>query len=260
MELKQQSALEFIVTYSWALIIISLFIVSILVISDTKAPITYLQSSCSIQPLFPCTESLLTYNAVNSVVPFKYYLIFTNQLGSVIYFPQNSINLTTSNLGKNGVQHNIGNCTPAFASQGATVLCRANIPSTLKPNIGTQVIANFVLNYSICTSNTIKSCAPGYYKSSGYSVQNIAPTGISLNNISFVTNPGGTIVINGAIYFSGTSAFFTTGNYIIYAQPPAGKKFTSWSIASPSSTVLSTSSQNTIMTVSSNAVLTATFG
>ena len=59
MELKGQAALEFIVTYSWALIIISLFVVAVLVLSDVRPPVAYLQSSCSIQPLLPCSETLL---------------------------------------------------------------------------------------------------------------------------------------------------------------------------------------------------------
>ncbi len=259
MGLRQQSALEFIVTYSWALLIISLFVVSVLLISDTRAPAAYLQSTCSIQPLFPCSESLLAYNTLN---PLQYYIVFTNQLGSVIYFPVNAINITTTNVGKIGTSYSYGNCTPAFASQGATVLCRANIGGNLKPNVGSQAIVNFGINYNICKTNNLLSCAPGLYKSSGYSVQNVAPVGIKLNNITFASNvPGGTVILGGITYFSDTSEFLPSGNYVVYAQPPSGDYFVSWAITnSLTTTIASTTLQNTTLVVSSNAFVTAKFG
>ena len=85
MGLKQQSALEFLVTYSWAFMVIALFTVSVFVLTDTKAPLAYLQSSCNIQPLLPCGETLLVYNSV-SPLPIFIAVIITILFGNLIFF------------------------------------------------------------------------------------------------------------------------------------------------------------------------------
>lgn len=260
MQLKQQSAVEFLVTYSWAIIAISLFVVSVLVLADTRAPINYLQSTCNIQPLLPCQETLLAYNSPSPIV---YYIVFTNQLGSVLYFPPNAITLSTPGSATGTsitASQSTGNCQPSFASPSVTVFCTVNLVTTSKPAIGSETIVNFAINYNICSTDNSISCAPGLYKSSGYSVQDVAPIGVKLNNITFATVPSGTVIINGVTYFKGTSAYLTSGNYVIYAQPPSGQSFRSWSVTnSVSTSVASTSSQNTILVVSSNAFVTATF-
>src|SRR5271154_7234717 len=133
---KQQAAVEFIITYSWAILIISLFVVLVLIISDIRPPQDYLQSTCNIQPSLPCIESLLAYNATS---PLQYYVVFSNQLGAVLYFPSSSISLNTGATGGSGTSTFLGNCTPSFASEGATVLCRARV-SGLKASPGTQEI------------------------------------------------------------------------------------------------------------------------
>jgi hypothetical protein len=258
MPLKQQSAVEFLITYSWALLAVSLFVVAVLVLANTKAPSTYLQSSCNIQPLLPCEETLLAYNAPN---PIRYYLIFTNQLGSVLYFPPNSLNVSTSGSESGvSVSRSVGNCVPNFASQGATVFCEANLNSKSEPTAGIQTIIDFQLNYNICNTDNTISCAPGTYRSSGYSVQDVAPRGVTINNITFITNPSGTIVLNGVTYFTKTSAYLASGNYVIYAQPPSGMAFGGWSVTNaPTTKLASLSNQNTILEVSSNGVITAEF-
>lgn len=255
MELKGQAALEFIITYSWALIVISLFVVTVLLLSDVRPPVAYLQSSCSIQPLLPCSETLLSYNSVN---PLQYYIIFNNQLGSIIYFPPNSLNVSYSSVGNTGTSYYYGNCTPNFASEGATVLCTANVGGNTKPKIGTQLVINFVLNYNFCNSASKANCAPGLYRSSGYSIQDVAPSNIRLNNVTFIGRPpGGTVLVNGVTYFNDTSAFLPSGNYVIYAQPASGTHFQTWSIVSSGSSIVSLTSQNTTLVLSSNAVVTA---
>ncbi|HUY69991.1 MAG TPA: hypothetical protein VMV00_00280, partial [Candidatus Baltobacteraceae bacterium] len=107
--LRQQSALELLTTYSWALLIIAVFVAAVAVINSARPATNYLASSCSIEPLLPCTQTLLTYNTVS---PIKFTLLFTNNLGQVMYFPVNSINITVTNIGTKGITYNVGNCTP----------------------------------------------------------------------------------------------------------------------------------------------------
>ena len=123
-------------------------------------------------------------------------MVFTNQLGSVLYFPPGSISLNTGATGGSGTSTFLGNCTPSFASEGATVLCRARV-SGLKANPGTQEIVNFHIDYRICPTSNVVKCSPGNYISSGYSIQDIAPVGINLDYVTFVIKPSGTIVLNG---------------------------------------------------------------
>jgi hypothetical protein len=229
--MKQQAAVEFIITYSWAILIISLFVVLVLLISGTRPPQTYLQSSCNIQPLLPCTESLITYNSSS---PMQYYVVFSNQLGHVLYFPLGSaINVTTTGTSGTGSSNTFGSCTPTFAGLGASVLCTTLVGGNSKPNVGTQVIVNFILTYSICTSapaNAIysNSLCPNFYKSSGYSIQSVAPPAFKINYVTFKTNSNGTIILNGVSYIDSTTAYLPSGNYTIFAQPNSDKKFIGW--------------------------------
>lgn len=255
MGLKQQSAIEFIITYSLALLIIGLFVISVFIISDSRAPVSYLGSTCSIQPLFPCSETLLTYNATK---PLQYYMLFNNELGSVVYFPPNAINITTTNIGTPGIGYSVGNCTPSFASTGSQILCSVNIAGSVKPSIGSQASISFIISYNICRTNKLSSCAKGLYKSSGYSIQTVAPTSVRLNSLQLLTTSSATISINGATYFNGITTYLPSGNYIIFANPAPTHNFLSWSISGSNSAVSNTISMNTTLSLYSNAILTAT--
>jgi len=256
MKMKQQSAVEFIMTYSWAIIAISLFVVVVIVLSDARPPQNYLQSTCSIQPLLPCTDSLLAYSSAGSL---QYYMVFVNQLGTTVFFPGNSINVTLSIVGGRSV-YSLGSCSPNLASEGAAVLCTAAISSNLKPGPGSSQIVDFALNYSTCLTSNAITCAKSYYKSSGYSLQDISPSGTGMDLVTFSANRGGTIVLNGVTYFSSTVTYLPSGNYVIFGQPAAGTSFNSiaWSVNSPSS-VVTPSSQNTVLVLSSNTVLQMQF-
>lgn len=257
MALKQQSSMEFIITYSWAFIIISLFIVSVIVLSDTRPPSFYLASSCNIQPLLPCEESLLAYNAVT---PMTYYVVFSNELGSVVYFPPNAITVTTTGLVGGGTTQSPGNCVPSFASDGATVLCTASIGGSSKPKAGTQTTATFDLVYNICTSGVKSSCSPGNYISTGTSSQSVAPAGVNLDNLTLITQPAtATVIVNGVTFYNGISTYLPSGNYVLYSGVPQGYNTITWSIVSPSSLISNTVTTNMILTLSSNAVVTASF-
>lgn len=255
MAMKQQAAVEFIITYSWAILAISIFVITVFLLSGTRPPQNYIQSTCSIQPLIPCTESLLGYNYNG---PMQYYVVFKNELGSVLYFPSNSINVTVANIGSSGSSHSLGDCVPNFASEGSTVLCSAAIGWNPKPSIGSRQIMDFVIAYNICGTDSAASCEKGLYKSSGYSIQGVAPVGISINNVEFSTDPAssGVIVLGGIVYFDGTSAYMASGNYIIYAQPGSEFKFSSWGANAP---VADHGSQNTTLILTSNAVVSANF-
>lgn len=260
MRLKQQAAVEFMATYGWEFIIIGVFMAFVFVLVGIKSPVSYLASTCSIQPLLPCSQTLLTYNAI---APLQYYVLFMNNLGVGMNFSVNAFNATTTNIGSSGIASNYGNCTPTFASSGSQVVCIASISGNLKPAVGAQTSLIFSITYNICRTNSPGSCQPINYKSSGYSLQTIAPSNFNLVTLALNTNPTtGTVVLNGANYFNGVKSFFVTGNYILFAAPPACYKFSSWSVSTtgaPPSTLSTTTAPNTTLSLNSNTVVNAIY-
>ena len=100
--MKEQSAIEFLTTYSWAFLILGLFIISIvsIVALPGKSAVTYQPESCYISPSFPCTEPFMATNSLGTL----FLVIFQNNLGTGIYFPENT-------LAYNGIV-----VTPSFTS------------------------------------------------------------------------------------------------------------------------------------------------
>ncbi|MGA2800715.1 MAG: hypothetical protein ABSE71_05325, partial [Candidatus Micrarchaeaceae archaeon] len=253
---RAQSAIEFMLTYSWVFIIIALFIVTVVLISDSRPPSVYLGSSCNIQPLLPCTEALVTYNAI---APLQFYIVFTNELGTVMYFQPNAINVSTSSIGGTP-NYQYGNCQPTYASKGSQIICTTNLVTPTKPKAGSQATLTFTVSYSLCNSNSKSSCAPGVYKSSGFSAETMSPSNINLDTVTFMTAPPiATIVLSGITYYNGISIYMPSGNYILFSTAPTGYQSLSWSISSATSTLSSTTSANTVLTLSSNAIITASY-
>ncbi len=255
--MKQQSALEFIITYSWALIIIALFVASVFVLSGYKAPSYYLSSSCYITSLLECEQSILTYNAI---APLKFALVFKNALGTAMLIPQNGINVTVTNIGLASTNNYVGNCYPTFVPSGAEALCNIDIPGGIKPGVGTQVTIPFTLNYKLCSGPDSKICNGASYKTTGTATQLVAPSSITIYSLAMNSSTGGAyIVVSGISYPVNSTAFFVSNKYTIYAKPPIGYAFSSWSISSLGSFLSSTTSQTTTLTLSSNATIIANF-
>ncbi|MDE1857214.1 MAG: hypothetical protein KGH98_04000 [Candidatus Micrarchaeota archaeon] len=247
---RSQSAIEMLVTYSTALLIISLF-VAVMAVEITSNPAQqFIGSQCSIQPSLPCTDSVISgYGPAN---PITYTLAFTNNLGTAIQFPNNAINMTVSGVGSPGQNSYLGNCIPALAETSAEVVCTVQIPGQLQPNVGTTVQSTFTLNYNICTGKTTGSCSSVVYKSTGSSSQDLLESGVSLDLLTVVANPSQSFIyVDGIEYVSGSNVLTASGNYLLLAQPQGGYTFSSWSVSGPGSAVGSTTSKNTILVLDS---------
>ena len=81
---KLQSALELLTTYSWAFLIIAIFVAAAAIISGSRAPTSYITSTCSINPEFQCLQS--TLSRYNATTPIKFSILFTNDLGALVPF------------------------------------------------------------------------------------------------------------------------------------------------------------------------------
>lgn len=253
--MKQQSALEMLVVYSWALLLIGLFVALALVMSGSSRAVDYLPGTCSIQPLIPCIETLVTGRSATSNITFT--VEFINQLGITMQFPaSDAINLSVNNLGISGTGNFYGACNPQIAGSGARVICTVSIPGTVQPPIGSQTSSTFSISYSLCNSGS--SCSTGYV-STGQSVQQLVPGTVKLYYVTIAASPStGSVELNGIRYYTGTRVLLVPAKYTVFAVPPAGYHFSSWSITSPS-TLASTAVQNTTLAVQANATLTATF-
>ena len=77
--MKIQSAIEFLSTYSWAFLILGIFVVSILavVISPTRQTETHLPESCYISTSLPCYQALVLANSTTT----RFLVVFQNSLG-----------------------------------------------------------------------------------------------------------------------------------------------------------------------------------
>ena len=253
--LKQQSAVEMLITYSWAMLIIALFVSMIFVLSFSKPASSYIQSSCNIEPALPCAEAIAT--AAASTHPIEYIVLFSNNLGAPIYMPGNSFAATTTDLGISGTYTWTGNCTPTIAPQGSLILCKTAISGSAAPPLGSLLTDSFDINYGICSSGSISSCSAAVYKSTGTSEEDFLSADINIHSVTLYDSPNtGHMSLNGVIYPNNTRVLELPGKYQVYAVPPAGYAFSSWST---SNITLSSASQYTNMTVSTNGTITANF-
>jgi hypothetical protein len=257
--MRQQSSLEFIITYSWAILIISVFMATMVILSLSHPAQNYIPSQCSITPLLPCLDSLFTTN------PMVFTIEFQNNLGQALYFPYNTFNVLTVGTIVPGTQNSVGNCAPSLLPVGGEAVCNALISGTFALPTTAQFLTTFNITYELCRGNTFTSCNTPTYTTSGSSLQAVSPTSVNFYAVNFETNvPSfGTIILNGVPYPTCDIAYFISGNYVIFAQPALGHRFQTWNII-PSSAlganVASTTAQNTVLTiVNSNSVLTANF-
>lgn len=263
--MRAQSAIEFLVTYSWALLIVTIVIAMVFILAAPSSSSTTIPFTCNIQPLLPCTDALLT--STNGIIPIRYLIDFQNNLNAPIYFPNNAFNVTTTDIGTVGTNINFGNCYPNFALPDDRVICYASIPGTIEPGSGSQVVVPFRIQYAICSGSSSDNCPQSYYNSTGYSTLGIsAATGnfyslsFTFNDVETDTPVNGIVILNGVAYAQGANILLTsTGNYVAVAQgQTSGELFVSWDVVqtgTPPTTISNTITTNTILEVGSNSVV-----
>ncbi len=247
---RGQTALEFLTSYGWAILLIGVAIAVIAIFTNSRPTYSYLPSECSIQPSLPCMGAIVSaYNSSSSI---NFTVSFRNDLGQPIEFASNGINLTVSNLGSNGKSNYLGSCKPQIVSGGGTVICSVSIPGTVEPLIGTKVQTYFTLYYSTCQDS---ECT-GNYVTSGQALQQLSPPNKKFYTLTFISSPNdGYIYLQGIKYYNGTIVFLQGGSYTVYSSPSNGYSFSSWSIMG--SSLSSNSAQTTVLSLSANSTITA---
>ena len=260
MWMKQQPAFEMLTVYGWALLIISIVLAFMVVYLFSNPTQQIIGSACTIQPSFPCTETLLFTNSTVT----RFVMVLTNNLGTSIIFPtSNAINLTTSGIGSLNTNSYFGSCNPTIALTGSQITCIVNITGSYKPSAGTVINDKFTFSYIACTSIVGTNCAyssANGFKSTGFSQQSLSTSTVVLRKLNLVS-PGGNIVINGVAYASGTSVYLLNNNYSVYALPSSWGKFSSWNLSNSNSptSITSNTLQHTTLNLKSNANLTTIF-
>ena len=219
-----QSATEFLATYSWAFLVLTVMIAAVyLVVLAPSGGSTYVPSSCYITSTLPCYQSVLLANSTGS----EFIVLLQNDMGVTLAFPPNSISLHPS-FSSNAVY--VGSCLPLTAAPGAVVTCNVTLSgASFKPAVGSQANPTFTLSYQICPACGANS--PQLYNTTGTSTLTVSSYSSVLYTVHLLSNTGtGNIVVSGVRYPSGANVVFISGvNYPIYAiAPNSVSQFATW--------------------------------
>jgi hypothetical protein len=134
---RSQAAIEYIITYSWAILIIGLvvaFIFFYLVIPKTIVP-----PSCSFDIAMSCSDLVIGTNIITHSTTIA--LLLSNQQTYPIENPQLAVNV-------NGTNSTLVNCLPNYVLAGGVMLCQKTLP--LSTTLGAFVGGQMYLNASYC--------------------------------------------------------------------------------------------------------------
>jgi hypothetical protein len=214
---KSQTAIEFLSTYTWAFILIAIVIAIVVALSLTRSPTTYSLTHCFIQPELPCEGFIIMSNGTGS----RAVLAFLNNLGSNITLPSNAF--VVQEPLSSTVFH--GQCLPAKGPEGSLIICNATMDG-YAPSVGTQLSPTFSVSYRLCSNG----CSSTILNSSGSSTLFVSPSENLTDRITLLTSTGtGFVVLGGTAYPSNTVVAIIKGlSYPLYASPPNGYAFSTW--------------------------------
>jgi hypothetical protein len=89
--MRNQSAIEFLITYGWAIVIVTI-VVAILGAIFFALPKPTAKFSCFISPAFPCTDALVSLNATNATL----YFVIQNKAGQKVSISNTFLNITST--------------------------------------------------------------------------------------------------------------------------------------------------------------------
>jgi hypothetical protein len=144
---KLQSAIEYLLTYGWAILI--LVVIVYLMYYLVILPATITSSHCSMTFGVYCQDIIMGSNAVYS----NMVILFTNTQQYALQAP--NLSITSPTFGKAN-----STCEPNFVLPGGSIICIMRIPESIRP--ASLVSGRLSLNASICTNQnpTPNSCLP----------------------------------------------------------------------------------------------------
>ncbi len=145
MHYKAQSAIEFLSTYLWALIIIA--IVATALYFYLTLPQQSLKDFCTFSYGAYCSEFFVGNNSAGTTASF----VITNPQKYLLINPKVAVNMT--NIGINS-----GSCTPDnYIAPGGRMICNVTFPKT---PIGSVAEGNITLQVTVCPSGNPADCSP----------------------------------------------------------------------------------------------------
>jgi hypothetical protein len=136
--MKNQSAIEFLLTYGWAIVIITI-VVALLVSIFFALPKPTAKFSCFISPAFPCTDALVSLNSTNATL----YFVIQNKAGQKISISNVFLNITSTYPSKVFT----GSCGPSIVYPNSFTICKIVFSKTYSSLSSFQI----ALNYSFTT-------------------------------------------------------------------------------------------------------------
>jgi hypothetical protein len=144
---KAQSAAEYLMTYSWALLLIALVVAAVYFFATTSQ--TTVSTSCTFSNGPYCSDMVLGSNSVQS--SFAIYL--TNAQPYAVAYPQLKLNLSN-------MPPATGTCVPNLVLEGGTMICNLTLPK--KPiATGTLVSGTIYVSTVPCTGANLTNCQGG---------------------------------------------------------------------------------------------------
>ncbi len=144
-----QSALEFLMTYGWALLVVLVFISALYLfgVFDTSR---YIPRQCYLQPGLECTSFKMMKNESNMTVEFS----GRNDFGYDIGFANNTATLLAENIGGIGKNNYTGTCSPSIVRAGTTYTCIINITDNARvPALGEMRRMSLSLGFKNCEAD-----------------------------------------------------------------------------------------------------------
>ncbi|MDE1825893.1 MAG: hypothetical protein KGH82_05950, partial [Candidatus Micrarchaeota archaeon] len=181
--MRNQSSIEFLLTYAWAFLIIAIFLAFLIAVVTVNKPTALTPPSCYISPALPCISSAFISNSIGS----KFLVVFINDIGQNIEFPKTNAIILSPFLAP---QTYGGTCLPVNAPKEAIITC--NVTMQIKAgSIGTQLSPKFTINYELCQGQCAAPVAPSNtINTTGFATLQVSPyVSNPINNLTLLTTP-----------------------------------------------------------------------
>ncbi len=143
---RAQSATEFLIQYSWAVIIMIVALSAVVLIATAQHQVTVTPSYCYISPELNCYQTIVGVNSIGSTIT----TYFTNTQTKSIVLTGYTIAPTSTSSYYQGI------CNVTTLAPGQSAQCTSNIQG-FTPPAGSQLNPVFYIQYQLCST----SCAAG---------------------------------------------------------------------------------------------------
>ena len=144
---KAQSALEYLLIYSWAIVLVA--VVAAVIYLFVFAPSLVTPSSCVFATGAYCQDLIFGSNSVASGVA----MFLTNTQEYAIAYPQVQANFS-------GFPTVVGSCQPTLVLAGGAIICSVNLPQK-SISLGSLVTGKIVMSAIPCPSSNAITCQNG---------------------------------------------------------------------------------------------------